>query len=1160
MTLARRSPDAPLLLSLAVALLAACANDDARAPAAITAPPPANDPAVTVTGSACVDRDGDGFGAGCARGPDCDDNTPQVTRACLQCRRADVGCACDRAAPPVPCNLATGTTENAPDGVCHLGQRVCRGGAWSSCEPFEGARGARLFGVVSPCFGQCDPTCRHIVDCVTADDPMPAGSVAVEPSDLAQAVFCPPATAPGGVQPACESRPGGPYLRSVSPLPWLDACAQPGAVTVLASADEGVATLPIPFAFSYWGVSYRSVSVTPNGVAEFTAASSQWANTTLPSPSTPNAVLAFWDDLVMRGGVCVATSGAAPDRRTVIEWSDAAFYPAVDASTHLSFEVILSEASQTVDVLYDTMQGATDLASGSSATIGVQEGGGTRFDLVGYNTPGVANAGTGFRWSPISNDAYCVPGVYRRTFEASCPAGSVATVATWGLVNVSTRVPSGAAIRLEARAADSVADLAAAPAIRLPDAPRSPTSAAITSTWDLGDILTAASPRLGHARYVELTSYLDPGADANLAPTLGSVEVQFRCGPVETPFRCEAGSPCATSAVCRRGVISCDHPLTPACVDAGPTPAGTPCGVRRVCDTSGACVACEDGAACDLGDACQLGRISCVSGAPVCERVRDRPAGTSCAFGAGAYVRESSSLGWIDACSAQGALRVLPAARDGIADVTLPFPFTFYGLARTQAGVSVNGVMGFASASSAWVNTSLPSMALGDAIAPFWDDLQTRPAGVCVATFGRAPGRLFVAQWSSLDLEDRGAVGDLGASLNFEVVLEEATQAIDVVYGDMVGNARTSGESATVGIQRGDGAAFDQVSFDAVGSVRANSSIRWRPPVERVCDGAGACVPCEATETCDGRDNNCNALVDEGFADLSCGVGACRRAVAGCVRGAVPTCTPGAPSNELCNGLDDDCDGMVDEACAGTITCPADASMFAGDARAFTVTTGGTLRDIAWTITSAPAGGDASARWSPRPAASTTETFAPLIVGDYRVQVAGVDGLGVLRSCAFNVSAAARGLRVELTWNGAGDLDLHLHNNVSGAWFDGVNDCHYANMTPAWGAAQDVDSVSANGPENIRVNAPVTGQTYTVGVHNYARGAGRVATVTVYCGASSTSPAATLVSAALTGTAAGDCTANTFWKVADVSLRADGTCVVTPLSTYVPSSSACASR
>ncbi len=569
-----------------VTLLAACANDDAHAPAAATSgdAPPA--PPTVISSGACDDRDGDGFGVGCGRGPDCDDADPRVTRECARCRVPEAGCACDGASGPVPCNLDTGTTERGPDGTCNLGQRVCRDGAWSHCEAFGGARGARFFGVASPCFGQCDPSCQHVVDCVTAGDAMPAGCESVMPSNLAQAVYCPAGTPAGGVQPRCESRPGGPYARAPSPLAWVDACAQPGAQTLLAAVDEGVASVTIPFSFSYWGVVYRSLGVTSNGVAQFSTAASQWVNTALPSPSTPNAIMAFWDDLVLRGGVCVATVGAAPDRRLVLEWSDAGFYPAPDGATHLTFELVLSEATQTVDALYRTMQSAGDLATGSSATIGVQEGGGTRFDLVGYNTPGVVSAGAGFRWTPVSNDQYCEPGVYRRTFEAECPVATVASIPTWTLLNVSTHVPSGASIRMEARAADNEVDLAAAPAIRLPDAPRSTSASPDTTRYDLGDALAATSPHLGRARFVELTAYLDPGPDANLAPALGSIEAQFRCVPVEVPTRCREGNPCVTSGVCRRGEISCAHRLEPVCVDAGPQPPGTPCGARQVCPTA----------------------------------------------------------------------------------------------------------------------------------------------------------------------------------------------------------------------------------------------------------------------------------------------------------------------------------------------------------------------------------------------------------------------------------------------------------------------------------------------------------------------------------------------------------------------------------------------
>jgi len=529
-----------------------------------------------------------------------------------------------------------------------------------------------------------------------------------------------------------------------------------------------------------------------------------------------------------------------------------------------------------------------------------------------------------------------------------------------------------------------------------------------------------------------------------------------------------------------------------------------------------------------------------------------------CAVGDGDYARGPSPLGFIDACTLPGATRELPAATDDVADLTLPFPFRFYGATHTRAGASVNGLLGFPTATSSWANATLPAAGVGDAVMPFWDDLRTRANGLCVGTLGRMPSRYFIVQWAGVDLEDRGATGDLGASLDFEVILEEATQAVHVAYGAMAGDARATGASATVGIQRGDGARFDQVSFNAAGSVRQGSSIRWAPPVASQCDGEGACEACAAAEACDGRDNNCNALVDEGLGELTCGVGACRRSVAACVRGVAQRCEPGAPSAELCNGVDDDCDGAVDDACAGSLACPPAVSMFAGDARALAVTASGAMRDYRWAVAAGPTGGASSARWDPSPPTGASARFQPLVVGVYRLRVSAVDGLGVTRSCDVDVTANARGLRVELTWDGPGDVDLHLTDDASATrWFSSA-DCHYANTRPAFGALLDVDNVTGNGPEAIHLASPTAGTSYTVGVHHYARAAGRVATVRVYCGASGTTPAAVYTSRPLAGTASGDCTANTFWRVARATVRADGTCDLTPLDRDGPSSDACA--
>ncbi|MFO0683008.1 MAG: MopE-related protein [Sandaracinus sp.] len=359
-------------------------------------------------------------------------------------------------------------------------------------------------------------------------------------------------------------------------------------------------------------------------------------------------------------------------------------------------------------------------------------------------------------------------------------------------------------------------------------------------------------------------------------------------------------------------------------------------------------------------------------------------------------------------------------------------------------------------------------------------------------------------------------------------------------------------------------------------------------------DGAQTCVPatggpgadwgpCEGQVTpqadmCDGIDYTCTGVPGVGCACILGSTRACyggapgTRGVGTCHDG-TNVCTSGStgpewsaacngevqPVAEICgNHLDDDCDGVPDDGCGGTIMCPGNVSVPAGDPIVLSPIAMG-ISTYSWRIVSAPTGGAATAVWAPTPPTAMTETFTPTIVGDYVIEISGTDAGGRTVTCQFTVTALPHGLRVQLTWDGAGDIDLHMHAPTTTAWFT-TDDCYYSNRTPAWGASLDFDNTSQNGPENISMDNPVVGSTYTIAVHNWARGAGRLATVQIFCGSTtSTTPTATYTSRALNGGSSGSCSGNDFWTVASVRFTSATACTITPIGTYRTSSSACSS-
>jgi subtilisin family serine protease len=183
------------------------------------------------------------------------------------------------------------------------------------------------------------------------------------------------------------------------------------------------------------------------------------------------------------------------------------------------------------------------------------------------------------------------------------------------------------------------------------------------------------------------------------------------------------------------------------------------------------------------------------------------------------YFCQIDTFSWIDANT------VLPLSGDDAStQVSLPFPFTFYGQTYNTAHVATNGFLNFLAPNATFGNSGIPStFAPNAAIYPFWDDLYVSgDSSVRTELVGAAPNRRFVIEWRNVHF-----CCITPEALDVEVVLYENGRIL-TQYRNL-GSGREEGNSATIGIENESGTVALQYSFNEA-SVTDGLAVLYRLP------------------------------------------------------------------------------------------------------------------------------------------------------------------------------------------------------------------------------------------------------------------------------------------------------------------------------------------
>lgn len=167
--------------------------------------------------------------------------------------------------------------------------------------------------------------------------------------------------------------PGGPQFN------WVDISSIGTPVSL--SDDQNAGPFPMGFTCQFYGTNFNSYRICSNGWVSFTSSYTTYSNTSIPTSSEPNNLLAgFWDDLNPSTGGQVYRYES--DDSVIVSWVNVSHY---GGSGQYTFEIII-QANGVITYQYQTLTGTMN-----SCTIGIENANGTIGLQVVYNQSYVEN-------------------------------------------------------------------------------------------------------------------------------------------------------------------------------------------------------------------------------------------------------------------------------------------------------------------------------------------------------------------------------------------------------------------------------------------------------------------------------------------------------------------------------------------------------------------------------------------------------------------------------------------------------------------------------------------------------------------------------------------------------------------------------------------------